>query len=398
MSDQAFDRALQERARLFPRPRVAVATLFLLNGFVMGSWAPKIPEFAGRLALSEADLGLMLLAFGVGSVLLMPLAGAQIARLGSNRVVQVATLLFIPTILGVTFAPSIWSGAMAIFLFGGLTGAMDVSMNANAVEVERRMGRSIMSSCHAFWSLGGLLGSSIGGYLIAAAGVSLHAVMVSSTSLALFLIARPMILKDAPHLEEVSTRARLPISPLPWLIGIIALFSMIPEGTILDWGAIYLRDELSADIGLSGLAFAAFSLTMAIMRFMGDWVRDRLGAVRTLRICSVLSFSGLVVAGLAPNVFVALLGFGIAGVGISNMVPIAFSAAGNAPGMAAGVGLSVVTTLGYSGILFAPSLIGFVAEHTSLSIVFTGVSMLNIVVLGLSNLARHADRPVDHVR
>src|SRR5690606_19643445 len=132
-----------------PPTRVAVSLLFLLNGFMMGAWAPKIPEFAARLQLSESDLGLMLLVFGIGSVTLMPLAGAQIARLGSSRVVQVTTLLFLPTLLGVTFADSIWMAAIAIFLFGGLTGAMDVSMNANAVEVERRMRRSIMSSCHA---------------------------------------------------------------------------------------------------------------------------------------------------------------------------------------------------------------------------------------------------------
>jgi len=167
---------------------------------------------------------------------------------------------------------------------------------------------------------------------------------------------------------------------------------MIPEGATLDWGALYLRTELGASVSFSGFAFAAFSLAMAGMRFAGDLVRDRLGAVRTLRLCTAASFVGLVTAGLAPNLSVALVGFAVAGVGISNMVPIAFSAGGNIPGLAPGIGLSVVTTLGYSGILFAPSVIGFVAEHTSLSAVFTAVSFLNVVVFALSGLARHADR------
>ena len=200
-----------------------------------------------------------------------------------------------------------------------------------------------------------------------------------------------MILADRPHPEQERTKSRLPLSPLPWLIGLVALFSMIPEGAVLDWGAIYLREELGANLSLSGFAFAAFSLTMAVMRFAGDWVRDRLGAVKTLRICSLLSMTGLLIAGFAPSVSVAVAGFAIAGVGISNMVPIAFSAGGNIPGLAAGVGLSVVTTMGYSGILFAPSLIGFVAEHTTLASVYVGLSMFNLLVLAFSRHASHAD-------
>jgi Fucose permease len=393
MNDQLNrEMTVSKHTGFFPPTRVAVSLLFLLNGFIIGAWAPKIPEFASRLQLSESDLGLMLLVFGIGSVTLMPLAGAQIARYGSSRVVQVTTILFLPTLLGVTVAQSIWTAAIAIFLFGGLTGAMDVAMNANAVEVERRMRRSIMSSCHAFWSLGGLFGSATGGYLIAVLGVSGHAIVATVAALLLFVAAWPFLLVDKPHPDEVAAKAKMPRSILPWLIGLMALFSMVPEGAILDWGAIYLKDELSADLTLSGFAFAAFSLAMAAMRFIGDWIRDGLGAVKTLRICSVLALTGLLIAGTAPTVVVAMIGFGIAGIGISNMVPIAFSAAGNVPGLAPGVGLSVATTLGYSGILFAPSLIGFVAEYTSLAAVYTALPVLTLVVLALSGLARYADR------
>lgn len=378
--------------QFFPKNRIAVSLLFLINGFYMGAWATKIPGFAAHLALSESGLGLMLLVFGVGSLMMMPLAGARIARYGSRRVVQVATLLFIPTFLAVALVGNIWMGVIAIFLFGGLTGAMDVAMNANAVEVERRLRRSIMSSCHAFWSLGGLLGSLSGGFLIEHFGGTGHALLATAFVAVLFAIASPMLLADPPHPEEARRKVSLPMTPLPWLIGLVALFSMIPEGAVLDWSALYFRDELHASVSLSGFAFAAFSLAMSIMRFAGDLVRDRLGAVKTLRLCTLASFTGLVLAGFAPNVTIAMIGFGIAGVGISNMVPIAFSAAGNVPNLAPGIGLSVVTTMGYSGILVAPSLIGFIAEHTSLSSIYIGISLLNLVVFALSGLARFADR------
>lgn len=383
-------------APIVTRERAAVALLFFLNGLVIGAWAPKIPFFSQALGLSELMLGVMIFVFGVGSLVLMPIAGMQIARYGSRRVVEITTLLFIPTIVLVTLVDNIWTGAVAIFLFGGLTGAMDVAMNANAVEVERNMRRSIMSSCHAFWSLGGLCGAATGGFLIASLGVTGHVLLLAAVCIVLFLVARPMILADAPHPSDEPAKAKLPMTPLPWLIGTIALFCMIPEGTVLDWSALYLRNELNASTEMSGFAFAAFSFTMAVCRFAGDFVRDRFGAVNTLRFCGVAAIIGLVIAGQSSNVTLALIGFAITGIGISNMVPIAFSAGGNIPGLAPGVGLSVVTTMGYSGILFAPSLIGFIAEYTSLSTVYTAIPLLLIVVLALSGLARHADRSTGH--
>jgi MFS family permease len=383
-------------APIVTKERVAVALLFFLNGLVIGAWAPKIPFFSQVLGLTELMLGVMIFVFGVGSLVLMPIAGIQIARFGSRRVVEITTLLFIPTIVLVTLVDNIWMGAVAIFLFGGLTGAMDVAMNANAVEVERNMRRSIMSSCHAFWSLGGLCGAATGGFLIATLGAVGHVLLLAAVCFVLFFLARPMILADAPHPSDEPAKAKLPMTPLPWLIGTIALFCMIPEGTVLDWSALYLRNELNASTEMSGFAFAAFSFTMAVCRFAGDFVRDRFGAVNTLRFCGLAAIIGLVIAGQSGNVTLALIGFAITGIGISNMVPIAFSAGGNIPGLAPGVGLSVVTTMGYSGILFAPSLIGFIAEFTSLSTVYTAIPALLIVVLALSGLARHADRSTGH--
>lgn len=390
--------ATQTTARLpyMTRARLGVALLFLMNGFMMGSWAPMIPEFARRLSLSESALGLVILVFGLGSLACMPVAGSQIARFGSRTVTLAVAAVFVPTLLLITLSNTLWAGIITVFLFGGLTGAMDVAMNANAVEVERNMRRAIMSSCHAFWSLGGLIGAGVGGVLINKIGIYGHSVALTIIAAALLAIAWPRVLADRPHPEAERPKGGLPLTPLPWIIGLMALFSMIPEGAILDWGALYLRNELGASVTLSGFGFAAFSLTMAIMRFAGDLVRDRFGAVRTLQFCSVISILGLLVAGFAPNSLVAIIGFAIAGIGISNMVPIAFSAAGNMPGLAPGIGLSVVTSMGYSGILVAPSAIGFIAEHTGLASVFIGLPLLHVVVLMLSRLARHADGASDH--
>ncbi|WP_320201138.1 MFS transporter [Agrobacterium sp. rho-13.3] len=396
MTGSATQTSAPTRAPYMTKTRLGVSLLFLMNGFMMGSWAPMIPEFARRFSLSESALGLVILAYGLGSLSFMPVAGSQIGRLGSRTVTLAVALIMVPTLLLITISNALWAGVIAVFVFGGLTGAMDVAMNANAVAVERNMRRAIMSSCHAFWSLGGLLGAGLGGLLITKTGIYGHAITLTLIAAALLAVAWPRVLADRPHPEEQRPKGGLPMTPLPWIIGIMALFSMIPEGAILDWGALYLRNELTASVTLSGFAFAAFSLTMAIMRFAGDLVRDRFGAVRTLQVCSVISITGLLIAGFAPNSLIAIAGFAIAGIGISNMVPIAFSAAGNMPGLAPGIGLSVVTTMGYSGILVAPSAIGFIAEHTGLAAVFIGLPVLHVVVLLLSKLARHADGAANH--
>lgn len=376
-----------------PRERAATSALFLMNGYIVGNWAPKIPLFKAALGIDEAMLGLLILAFGIGSLAFMPVVGAIIAREGSRRVLLALAVASAPMLLVLTLVPGVWTAAAALVVLGGLVGGTDVAMNASAVSVERRMRRAIMSSCHAWWSLGGLIGAASGGLMLAHLSPVSHAVVVAGVALVLIAAAAPAVIRDlpAPSSAGGASATGLPRTLLPWLIGIMALFSMIPEGAILDWSALYLREGLGASVEGSALAFAGFSATMAVMRFTGDPIRDRLGAVTTLRISTVVAGIGMLGASLAPTAGLAAAGFAVAGLGIANMVPIAFSAAGNLPGLAPGIGLSVVTFMGYSGLLFAPSLIGFVAQHTGLGSVFLALPTLYIVVFALSGLVRHAD-------
>lgn len=378
-----------------PRERVAVSALFLVNGYVVGNWAPKIPSFKSALGIDEAVLGLMILAFGIGSLVTMPVIGMLIAREGSRRVSLATGFAIAPLLLLLTLMPGPWTAAAMLVLLGGLVGGMDVAMNANAVAVERRMRRAIMSSCHAWWSVGGLIGAATGGLLIGGLGVLGHAAIVFAVALGVVALAVPSLLRDSPapgpaNPDEARAERGLP-NLLALLVGLIALFSMIPEGAVLDWSALYLEQELGASVETAGLAFAAFSAAMALMRFSGDPIRDRLGAVATLRISALVAGAGLVFASLAGSVPMAATGFALAGLGIANMVPIAFSAAGNLPGLAPGVGISAVSFMGYSGLLFAPSLIGFIARHTGLGPIYLGLPLLYLAVLALSALARHAD-------
>jgi MFS family permease len=373
------------------RGRWAVAAVFLVNGFLIGSWAPQIPVTRDRLEISEFSLGLLILGFGLGALVAMPACGYLIGRIGSRATVKLFGLASTFGLLVVALAPGIWTAAAALVLLGALIGGTDVAMNANAVEVEKQMRRAIMSSSHGFWSVGGFIGGGAGGAVIQATDHRVHAVIVTAIALVAMLAAvRFMVTEPRPE-SHAPHRFSLPRNPVVYLVGLIALFSMIPEGAVLDWAAIYLREERGADLATAGLGFAAFSATMAVMRFVGDKVRNRFGAVRTLRVSSLVAAAGMLVAGFSTEPWIAIAAFGFAGLGIANMVPIAFSAAGNQPGSSSGASLSTVTLMGYSGILVAPSAIGFVGERFGFAPVYVAVSVLLVVVCLMAGLARAAE-------
>ncbi len=370
--------------------RWAVAAAFFMNGFMTGSWAPQIPLLVTRLGISEFVLGLLILVFGIGALTAMPFSGYLMTKRGSRPVVIGFAWILVFALLLVALAPNVWLTALTMYIFGATTGAMDVAMNANAVAVEKRLSRAIMSSSHGFWSLGGFVGGGIGGIAIQQFGHLPHAMFATVVAAAMTAFALRYLIEDKPVAHE-SRHFRMPRLAAIYLVGLMALFSMIPEGAVLDWAALYLKQELGADIATAGFAFAAFSGIMALMRFLGDGVRNRFGAVNTLRVSALVAAAGMLAAGLAPNPWIAIAAFAMCGLGVANMVPIAFSAAGNQPGVVPNIGMSVVTTMGYSGILVAPSAIGFVAGHTGFAPIFVTLSGLLVVVSVIAGLARHAD-------
>lgn len=373
------------------RGRWAVAAMFFINGFALGSWAPQIPVFVTRLGITEFTLGLLILGFGLGAVSAMVLAGHLIARHGSQHTLRIFALSLIFALLLVALAPNVWLAAVTLFLFGGAIGAMDVAMNSNAVEVEKKLGRAVMSSSHGFWSLGGFAGGGLGGIAIQNFGHLNHAIAVSIFAAIVVALAYRHVVSDAPHGVQQHRKFRLPRQPAVYIIGFMALLCMNSEGAVLDWAALYLQKELGSDIATAGFAFAGFSGAMALMRFGGDGIRNRYGAIPTFQVSGVIAAAGMLVAGLSPWPWLAIIAFSFSGLGVANMVPILFSAAGNQAGMASGVGMSVVTTMGYSGILVAPSIIGFVGGEIGFSPVYIAVAALLLLVTFMSGYARTAD-------
>lgn len=383
------------------RARWAVAGMFLANGFVMGAWAPQIPLLMPKHGVTESVLGLLILVLGIGAVSAMLFAGRLISLYGGRRVLSMFSLALIPVLPMVVFSPNLWLLAAFMAIFGAMVGCMDVAMNAQAVEIERRLGRAIMSSSHGFWSLGGFVGGSAGSLVIAYWGSEVQSLLTAVVVAAIVLCAMPFLLPSAPSPPTSAPEPAVRTGLFPkdfhiWLLGFLTLAAMIPEGAVLDWAAIYLLKELGATVFVSGLGFALFAGAMAIMRFAGDSVRNRFGAVRTLRVSGLLGAAGLMGGALAPFDWIAIASFAVAGLGVANMVPVLFSAAGNHPSLPAASAISIATMMGYSGILVAPSSIGFLAEEMGFRPTYAGLSLLLVLVALLAGRAADADaaRPV----
>jgi fucose permease len=369
--------------------RWGVLAVFFVNGFALASWVTHVPFVKEKFQIDSGTLGLVLFAAAVGSVTGLSLAGRLVARFGSRQVTIVATIgicALLPLLLLVPTLPLL---VAALAGFGMGLGAMDVAMNAQAVAVEARNGRPLMSSFHALFSLGGLAGAGIGSALLSLgvdprahlAGAAVALVVVS-------VLALPTLLPSSVDRASHEPGLAAPTGPLVGL-GLLALFALLSEGAIGDWSAVYLRVGLGTDPGFAAAGFAAFSLTMTIGRLVGDSLRQRLRAVPILRLSGGVCAAGLGIALLAGHPIAALVGFGCVGFGLANVVPVLFSAAGNTPGIAPSAGIAAIATAGYCGFLIGPPLIGFVAQVTSLS-VGMGVIVCFTGLIGL--LAGYVDR------
>ena len=347
--------------------RVAVLGVFSVNGFVLANWFVRIPAIQQKLSLGEGLLGLALLGAAVGALICMPLTGALVSRFGSRRVVGATALLLSFSVVLPALAPSLFWLVLALAMIGAANGALDVSMNSQAVAVEKRYGRPIMSSFHAAFSFGSLAGAVLGG-LVASAGVQplMHfsgvAILCSVASVVFY---RRLLPDSADIAEEDAPAFARPNKALLGL-GIISFCVLLGEGAMGDWSAVYLNNTLQTGPGFAAFGFAAFSLAMAFGRLFGDKVIERFGPARTVRLCAAIAAVGLGVSLAVGQQHVALVGFACAGTGFSIVFPAALSAAGRTKGMAPGPALAAVSTAGYTGFLVGPPAIGFAAELTGL--------------------------------
>ena len=350
--------------------------------------------------MDNGQTGVALTCLAVGALLAMPLAGYLIVRFGSRGLTVYATLAFILTVPFIAFMPGYTALLFVMPLAGVATGVMDVGMNAQAVEVEKLWGKPITSSFHAFFSGGMFLGAgTAAGFIALGFGVEQHFLAVAVFTLATALYVRGDLLADDPVVGEESAGSSSNFSTAIVLLGICSLCTMIGEGGVADWSPIYMTRVTGSVEALAPIGQAALSGGMFLGRGLGDYIRLRFGSIRVVRIGALLAFFGMLAALLYPLPGVAIAGFALVGLGLANIIPVVFSEASRVPGLRPGVGISSVSTIGYSAFLFGPPIIGFVSDYQNALLpegmaLFPGiaglrvglgvVALLMLVLLGLS--------------
>ncbi|MDH5205694.1 MAG: MFS transporter [Hylemonella sp.] len=370
---------------------------FFVNGLSFASWGVNVPAFMSRHQLSEGSVSIAMLAAGIGALLGVLRAGTLIGRIGARATCAGAGLLTVTSLGLILWVPSYESGVAVLFVFGLANSIYDVAMNAHAVEVESAYQRPIMSSCHGFFSVGGLVGA-FAGSLLATAGVlpATHMLMVAICGVALALSAIPFMLPDPVQTAAQARESGGGLSHLRGvvlLLGLMAAFGLIGEGAMYDWSVLHMRESLGSSQPVAALAYAAFSVTMALGRFGGDYIRARLGAADLLRWSGLLAAISLLLAVASTHAMVALMGFALVGLGVANMVPVLFSCASRVPGISAAHGIAGVASIGYLGFLAGPPFIGMLAQQTSLPLALGVLSLFFAAQTVLARRATSFDHP-----
>ena len=378
--------------------RTLVTAFFALDGFLFANWVVSVPEVKAHVHASAGSLRLALLGISVGALLTMTITGRLCARVGSGRVlVASATLMSIAIILPARAASVAALGAV-LFVFGAAFGGLNVAGNSSAVDIIRELGRPIMPSFHAAFSLGGLLGAIVGGAIASQLRTVWQLTTVGVFGLVVtaclgVLLLRSTVRGEAPAgvgaagTQRAEPSQRLTGGPR-WIVaafGVIALCSAYGEGALADWGALHLRLDLHTSVGLAAAGYASFSAAMVAGRLSGSWLLARLGRTFVLAGGALTAAAGMLIAALVPVLVVVIGGFVLVGLGLANLFPAAIGQAGALRGPR---GVAAASTIGYAGLLAGPPTIGFLSERTGLPTALTTISLLAGVAAVVAVLVR----------
>lgn len=384
------------------RLRTATTLFFGLDGFVFAAWVVRIPDVKEQAGASAGALGLALLGVSAGAVVTMTVTG-RLCRAFGNRPMTVAS----STVLALSVSlpahtHSALSLGLVLLVFGMGYGAQNVAMNAVAVDLVAATRRPIISSFHAVYSLGGMVGAGLGGLAASRLSAATHLSVVAGVGLVATAVVAPFLLRgpepvpprDGAPADGPRQRAQAParaaghrVGGPVLLFGVIALCTAYGEGAMSDWSALHLSQDLHARPAVASAGYSLFALAMTVGRLSGTAVQERFGQTRALVTGGLVAAVGMLFGALAPTTWLALAGFTVTGLGLANIFPVAIGKAG---ALAGANGVAAASTLGYGGMLVGPPVIGFLAEWLSLPVALTTVTALAAVAAVIGWAARRA--------
>ncbi|MDH5828518.1 MULTISPECIES: MFS transporter [Sphingobacterium] len=364
--DAALINSEEELYKNRNRIRIAVSLFYFCQGLAFASWASRIPIIKERLALTEGQLGTILLMLPVGQLVTMALSGKLVTTYGSAKVLRIVAIIYAMILCLVGFARNAWELGAVLFFFGVIGNMCNIAVNTQGVAAEKIFRKSIMSSFHGAWSIAGFTGALIGLLTMNIAVDTIpHFMIIFVLILANTLINQRYLIPGIATQAKKTSFFSKPESSLVQL-GIIGFFSMATEGAMFDWSGVYFKEIVHAPEHLIIVGYASFMVMMALGRFIGDAVIVRLGRKRTLQISGILMFLGMMTSVIFPYFYVCTLAFMMVGIGVACNVPTVYSMAGQNKVIPSGVALAMVSSISFLGFLMGPPLIGYIAELTSL--------------------------------
>ncbi len=366
-----------------PIVRNATRCGFFMAGFGLSVWAPLVPYVRERIEMTDAVFGLLLLCIGIGSLTWMPISGVLVARWGIRPVQLCSVALLALALAGMALTDSIgWLG-LALFCFGGSLGVIDVIMNIQAVLVETAVGRRLMSNFHGMYSLGAISGALVlTGLLSLGLAPEVGSFMMIGVIVAANLaLARGYLPNRAPGGGLAFVRP----TGLVMLVGLMCFVVYLAEGAVLDWSALYLTGEKGLEVARGGLGYAAFALMVTIARFAGAPLVNSLGTARVIAFGGMLAAFGIGLSLTAEHWALALVGYGLCGLGCANVSPVLISSLSRQDSMPVQLAVTVATTIGFAGVLAGPAMMGMVAHFSSLGMAF---ALLAVLLLGIVPFCR----------
>ncbi len=374
----------------YRKARLATLIAFLINGFSVGNFVSRIPDFKSELGISNGVLGAALLCGSIGVLSALRPASRGAARYGSGPLTKYSafTLAFAVPLVGLLFNLP-WF-LFSLFIYGVLSSIHDLSMNAHAAALENKAGKRVMSTFHAMWSIGGLTGGAIGGF-IASTDISLrvHALSIGIFIFGIALITRNWFLPAVADKHAIEKHEKRKVPRKFLILGLLGLCGALGEGAAADWGGVLARETFHSSALMSALPYVFFSFTMVSGRLSGDFLAHKFGVVKLLTYSGLLAGFGLTGGLLIGNIYGAILGWFLLGIGLSTVIPMAISATGTLANqkysgqVSAAEGVALVTGVAYFGFVVGPPLIGFLSDLMTLRWAML-VPALLAIIFGLS--------------
>jgi len=370
--------------------RIGNAVFFFISGFSYASWASRIPTIQTQLHLNEAQLGLVLFALPIGLILMLPFTG-RLLSIYNGRVVLLVGALIINVVLSmIGFAQTVWELVITLFCLGAARNLFNISVNAQAVAVQKLYDKSIMATFHGIWSLAGFAGAAVG-YVMVYYGIvpKYHFLAVSMAMILFSLYFFRHTMDDKPMPQPKRKPFALPEKSL-LNFSFICFASMACENTMYDWSGIYFERAVHVAKSSATAGFVIYMTAMTAGRFVGDRVINKFGLQTVLKLSGVLICVGLLIAALLPYLIPCSIGFILVGLGVSCIVPMVFQMAGKSTTMSSGSALAAISTVGYIGFLLIPPFVGFVAQAFNLRWSFGIVALFGALVVWLMRQSRSA--------